>query len=186
VVVAPPDQLKQRVTTGSQPNDSVSHRQVLERLKVVLEEIDGWSMPVGEVGTAFLDCLELMDQIREKARQRAKQMLLKEPGVIPDWTASQGSPVRELDNDAWKVFVALQSALATPLTSEEFIGACRITLQAARQLLSDLDPSLSPEAVEVQLSRTLADLLHYRKGSVRLTRVKELPPPKPAREITSK
>jgi len=174
VVVAPPEQLKQRVTTGSQPNDSASHRQVLERLKAVLEEINGWSMPIGAVGTAFLDCLELTDQIREKARECARQMLLKEPGLIPGWTAAKSGPVRELDKDARKVFTALQSALATPPTTSEFIGACRITLTGARQLLSDLDPFLAPEAAEAQLSRALADLIHYRKGSVRLTRVKEI------------
>jgi hypothetical protein len=181
-IAAPPERLIQE-EAENQASDPTPHKQVLERLKAVLAELGGWSMPIGEEGRAFLDALELTDQIREKARERAKEMLLKEPGIIPGWTAAQGGPVRELDKDTCKVFQALHEA-DDEVTLPRFLESCSISLGAIGKLLKRFNPALSDTQVESQLGRVLEPLIHYRKGSVRLSRVKELPPPEPAREIT--
>jgi hypothetical protein len=95
-VAAPPRELIQE-DTGSKPSDPASHKQVLEHLKAVLALVGrGWSMPIGEEGTAFLDALELTDQIREKARGQAKEccsrnLELFQAGLLPKVVQSGSS-----------------------------------------------------------------------------------------------
>jgi hypothetical protein len=147
-VATPHVELVQRVAEAK-PSEPAPHKQVLERLKAVLAEINSWSMPSGEEGIAFLDCLDVTDQIREKARGRAKEMLLKEPGAIPGWTASQGGPVRELDKNTPRVFEALREA-DDEVTINEFLSICSVSLEAIRKFIAKFNPALSD--VEVKRS----------------------------------
>jgi hypothetical protein len=52
----------------------------------------------GKLGCQFLDCLELTDRIRTGYRDRVKELLLKEPGAIPNWHVSE-IPQRVLSKD---------------------------------------------------------------------------------------
>jgi hypothetical protein len=70
------------------------------------------------------------------------------------------------------------------VTFSEFLSICSVSLEAIRKLLAKFNPALSDAEIETAINRILEPLIHYRKGSVRLTRMKELPPPAPAREIT--
>jgi hypothetical protein len=82
----------------------ISEQAVVERLRQVRTEIDRLPLPVGDLGCQFLDALELVDQIRTRVREKAKELLLKELGLIPGWKAVEGGPVRELSRDTLRIF----------------------------------------------------------------------------------
>jgi hypothetical protein len=132
---------------------------IVERMQHVLAEIDHLPLPIGKLGCQFLDCLELCDKIREKVRSKARDLLLKEPGIIPHWHVSETAQ-RRLSPDTARVFDAL-SREDDRLTPSEFLEACTTNLGALRKLLVERDPELSPDELEHALNRALVDLISY-------------------------
>jgi hypothetical protein len=108
-----------------QPESSLlaSPEQAVKRLQSVLADIDKLPLLVGEAGCLLLDGLELTDKIRERVRSKAKEVLAKEPGLIDNWSVSNGSPVRELSRDSAAVFKALADA-DEDVTIERFLQTC--------------------------------------------------------------
>jgi hypothetical protein len=95
---------KNDAATASKVVKPISEQAVVERLRQVRTEIDRLPLPVGDLGCQFLDALELVDQIRTRVREKAKELLLKELGLIPGWKAVEGGPVRELSRDTLRIF----------------------------------------------------------------------------------
>jgi hypothetical protein len=151
--------LKNNAATASKLVKPTSEQAVVERLQRVLAEIDRLPMPVGELGCQFLDAFELCDKIRDKVRQKGRELLLREPGIIPHWHVSE-VPQRVLSKNTLQVFIAAAHA-DNSLTAEEFITACTTNLSALRKLLAERDPHLSPEEIEHALNRVLVDLISY-------------------------
>ena len=110
-------------TTGAQA--------VVERLQHLLADLDRLPLPIGPLGRQFLDALELCDKIRDKVRSKARELLLKSPGMIPCWHVSE-VPQRVLSRDTMRVFDAL-SREDDRLTPEQFLEACTTSLTAARR-----------------------------------------------------
>ena len=147
-------------STREQQITKVTGAQVtIERLQNVLADIDRLPLPIGPTGTAFLDCLELTDKIRDKVRQKARELLLKEPGIIPHWHAAETSQ-RVLSRDTAKVFDAISAAENAP-TIEEFLEACTTNLSSLRKLLAERNPDWSPDELEYALNRALSELISY-------------------------
>jgi hypothetical protein len=149
-----------------------SPEKVVTRLRGILADMDQMQLPIGTTGTAFLDALELVDGIRMKVREKAKQLLLKQPDALPGWRASEGVPVRELSRDASKV-LELLSGEDENLPIETFLSACTTTLNAVRKLLAKRNSDWSTEQVEFELNRILRPLITYRQGYAKLTRIKD-------------
>jgi hypothetical protein len=159
---------KGRVLADTAPRQEVRQlspeREIVQRLQYVLAEIDRLPLPTGRLGTQFLDCLELTDKIHEKARAKARALLMREPNALPGWRVHETGPVRELDRDIAAVFEALQE-LDDSLTLERFLGACSTSFSAIHKLLDDYDPK--------GIDHALREVTHHRDGSVRLIRNKE-------------
>ena len=145
-------------------------RETVQRLQYVLAEIDRLPLPAGSVGTAFLDALELCDKIREKVRQKARELLLESPGIIPGWSVSEASQ-RVLSKNTQAVFDAL-ARRDDMLTPKRFIGACSVSLSAIRKLITELNPDMSPDEIEHALNRALSELISFEKV-IRLARTKD-------------
>ena len=142
----------------------------IERLQNVLADIDRLPLPIGPTGTAFLDCLELTDKIRDKVRSKARELLLKSPGMIPCWHVSE-VPQRVLSKDTARVFDAI-SAAGHGLTIEQFLEGCTTNLTALRKLLAGRNPDWTRDELEYALNRSLVDLVSY-DTVVRLSRTKD-------------
>jgi hypothetical protein len=70
-------------------------KDVVERLESILLEIERLPLPVGKIGAAFLDMLEVMGRVRKRVRNEAKALLRKAPGALPGWRVSRnGAPER--------------------------------------------------------------------------------------------
>jgi hypothetical protein len=124
----------------------------------------------GKLGCQFLDCLELTDRIRTGYRDRVKELLLKEPGAIPNWHVSE-IPQRVLSKDTLEVFDALSREDDTP-SPERFLEACSTNLGAVRKLLAERNPELPPDQIEHDLNRVLGNLISY-ETLTRLVRTKD-------------
>jgi hypothetical protein len=162
---AAPRSLK-KITTAVIPPAQL----IVERLQHVLSDIDSLPLPTGKLGCRFLDALELCDKIREKVRQKARELLGKEPGIIPHWHASETS-TRTLSKNTLQVFIASAHA-DNGLTAEEFITACTTNLGALRKLLAERNPDWTPDELERALNRALSDLISYDTVT-RLSRSKD-------------
>jgi hypothetical protein len=136
-------------------------RQIVEQLQHALAGIGRLPLLTGRLGCQFLDCLELTDKIRTRYRDRVKELLLKEPGAIPNWHVSE-VPQRVLSKNTLKVFIAAAHA-DNGLTAEEFLTACTTSLTALRSMLAERNPDWTPDELERELSRVLADLIHFEK-----------------------
>jgi hypothetical protein len=79
---------------------------VVEWLQGVYAAIDQYPMPEDERGCALLDCFELTDKIREKFREKARELLLEKPAAIRHWRA-ETIERRHLSKDTQAVFEAL-------------------------------------------------------------------------------
>jgi hypothetical protein len=162
---AVPGSLK-KITTASAPPAQA----IVERLQHVLADIDNLPLPTGKLGCQFLDALELLDKIREKVRQKARELLLKEPGIIPHWHVSE-TVQRTLSKNTLQVFIAAAHA-DNGLTGEEFITACTTSLGALRKLLAERNPHWSADEIERTLNGVLAELISYDTVT-RLSRSKD-------------
>ena len=136
-----------------------SERQVVEHLQAVLADIDRLPLLTGALGCQALDCFELVAKIREKYRDKARALLLEQPGAITNWHASE-TPQRVLSKDAQEVFDALASADDT-LTPERFLEACSVSLTAIRKLLAARNPQWNADQVEVALNNALSAVIQY-------------------------
>ena len=147
-----------------------AERQLVQRLQYVLAEVDRLPLPVGELGCQFLDCLELCEAIRSKVRDRAKQLLLKSPGIIPCWHVCETAQRRLSPADTARVFDAL-SREDDRLSPEQFLEACTTNLSSLRKLLAERNPDWSPDELEYALNHALMDLIHFETVT-RLSRSK--------------
>jgi hypothetical protein len=168
--VPPATKTTARSTRQEQITKVAGAQAAIEGLQHVLAELDRLPLPVGKLGCQFLDALELCDKIREKVRQKARELLLKEPGIIPHWHASETSQ-RVLSKNTLKVFIAAAHA-DNSLTAEEFITYCTTNLGALRRLLAERNPDWSPDEIEHVLNHALVDLISYDTVT-RLSRSKD-------------
>ena len=150
-------------------------------MQILLSELDKLSVPIGDDGARLLDALELTDKIREKVRERAKEILLQEPGAIPGWRAQESRPARELIQDPQAIFEALREGFPE-LSFDQFLRACRTSFSQLQGLILHLRPATNKEAVGQTLDRALSALTKMKGGPiVRLLRARPLripPPPK--------
>jgi hypothetical protein len=148
-------------------------RATVERLQAILAEIDAMPMPIGQPACDLLDALELTDQLRTRIRDRAREMLVKEPDSIPGWTVTQCAPIRELSkSDTLAVFKLLVEA-DNAVTGRKFISSASISIGAIEQLLAATNPDLTPKEVTESVNCILADRIRFRPGVTRLTRHKD-------------
>jgi hypothetical protein len=139
-------------------------------LQAALAEVNTMSMPIGQPACDLLDALELVDKIRERVRTKAREMLVKEPGIIPGWEAKLCAPTRELSKtDTLAIFKLLAEADNT-VTSKKFISSASISIGAVEQLLSATNPGSTPKEISEAVNKILADKIHFRPGVARLTR----------------
>lgn len=149
---------------------STPEREIVENLQRILADLDSLPMPRGKLGCAYLDALELVDKIRTREREKARTLLLEEPTAIPCWRASEDGPSRELSRDTRKVFEALSKSFE--LSAEDFLTACSTSFSGLRKLIARWNPGMTNEEIESELDCILSDLTGYRKGPVRLVRLK--------------
>jgi hypothetical protein len=155
------------------PASTASGRATVERLQAVLAEIDAMPMPIGEPACLLLDALEITDQLRTRIRERAREMLAKEPDSIPGWRVTECAPVRELSRgDTLAVFKLLVEA-DNAVTGKKFISSASISIGAIEQLLAATNPDLSPKEITAAVNDILADRIHFRPGVTRLMRHKD-------------
>jgi hypothetical protein len=153
--------------------DVLSEQATVERLQAVLAEIDAMPMPIGEPACLLLDALEITDRLRTTIRERAREMLVKEPDSIPGWTVTQCAPIRELSkSDTLAIFKLLVEA-DNAVTGKKFISSASISIGAIEALLAATNPDLTPKEVTAAVNDILADRIHYRPGVARLTRHKD-------------
>ena len=146
-----------------------SQRQLVEHLQTVLAKVDAMPVLTKELGCQALDCFELVDKIRTRYREKARNLLLEQPGAIANWHAAE-TPQRRLSPDTAKVFDALSGSFLIDM--EEFLAACSTSLTAVRNLLAERNPHLSPDELEHKLNRVLSDLISFEKVT-RLSRSKD-------------
>jgi hypothetical protein len=139
-------------------------------LQSTLADIHNLPVLTGEIGCQCLDSFELIDRIRAEYREKARELLLREPAAIPGWRASETSQ-RALSKDTGEVFTALSRA-DDSLTRERFVEACTVSLGAIRKLLAERNPQWNPDQVEREMNLSLRGLIRYEK-IVRLIRSKE-------------
>lgn len=144
-------------------------RDVIERLRTLLEQIDLVELPNGLVGRDFLDALELVDAIRIRMREKAKALLLDDPACLPGWKVLDGIVSRGLSKDALAIYDAL-AAEDPSLTLESFLTACSTNLTAIRTLYASRHPHLNETEVDARVNSILADLIDHRQSTPRLIR----------------
>ena len=132
---------------------------LIERADRFLAGINHYRLPDGPEAARVLDLCETFDGIRTKLREKAKALLLKEPGAIPNWHVSEASQ-RVLSKNTLKVFIAAAHA-DNGLTAEEFLTVCTTSLTALRKLLAGRNPDWTPDELEHALNRALVDLVSY-------------------------
>jgi len=121
--------IRKDVPNSSSP--ALSPQQIVARLRRYLELAKRSRLTLdGEVRCAMLDCLELAKELRYEVRSQAKELLLREPDLIPHWSAKESDPARELSRDAVAVFDRL-SQVDDGITARLFIQACAPTLGGA-------------------------------------------------------
>ena len=135
-----------------------AERQLVQRLQYILAELSRLPLPIGELGCQLLDAVEYTDKIRIGARQKARELLLREPGIIPHWHVSETAQQR-LSPDTTRVFDALSREDDT-LSPERF-QACSTNLGAVRKLLAEQNPECNADEIEHSLNRLLLDLIRY-------------------------
>jgi hypothetical protein len=162
--------IQKGATSAAKLTKITPEREIVQRLQYVLAEIDRLPLLTGSLGCQALDCFELVDKIRARYRERARKLLLEQPGAIPNWHCSE-TPQRVLSKDTARVFdaLALRDDMLTP---KRFIGACTVSLSAIRKLITELNPDMSPDEVEFTLNRALVDLISY-DSITRLSRAKD-------------
>jgi hypothetical protein len=62
---------------------------LVERTDRFLAEINHYRLPDGPEAARVLDLCETFDGIRTKLREKARELLLREPHAIPHWRVSQ-------------------------------------------------------------------------------------------------
>ena len=129
---------KNDAATASKLVKPTSEEAVVQHLQHVLAELHRRPLPTGRVGCQFLDALELCDKIRTEVREKARELLLNEPGIIPGWRVNKFS-MRTLDRDTAKIFDILARA-DDSLTPERFLEVCSTNLEAVRKLLTKQNP----------------------------------------------
>ena len=169
--VPPTTKTTARSTRQQEITQVTGAQAAIERLQNVLADIDRLPLPIGPTGTAFLDCLELTDKIRDKVRSKARELLLKSPGMIPCWHVSEIPQRRLSPADTGRVFDALSREDDT-LTIEQFLEGCTTNLAGVRKVLARQNPEWNADEVEHVLNRALVDLISYEKVT-RLSRSKD-------------
>jgi hypothetical protein len=142
----------------------------VEHLQHFLAGIHKSPVLTGKTGCQCLDAFELLDKIRAEYRNKARELLLKEPDAIPGWHVSQTAQ-RRLSCDTARVFDALSRA-DDGLNLEAFIEACTTNLTALRKLLAERNPDWTPNELEYALTRALSELVSYDTVT-RLSRSKD-------------
>jgi hypothetical protein len=148
---------------------SQTPQQIVDRLKRVLELIDRLPLPVGQPGCHLLDALDLGDKIRDRIREKARDVLVDRPGAIPHWTAEMRSR-RILSRDTVAVYDALESVIPE-LPAAEFLKYCSTSISGLIRLLK-LE-GLSPDQINARLEEVLGEGLLEREVVVSLRRDKE-------------
>jgi hypothetical protein len=146
-----------------------STQDLVERADRFLAGINHYRLPDGPEAARVLDLCETFDGIRTKLREKAKELLLREPNAIPGYHVSE-VPQRVLSKDTARVFDAL-SREDDRLTPERFLDACTTNLGGVRKLLGEQNPEWTPDELEHVLNRVLVDLIHF-ESVVRLSRSK--------------
>src|SRR6516164_9904122 len=145
----------QRRTLNIAPRGTQAASEVVSRLQKLLEELDGLPIPTGSAGTALLESLDLILEIREKVRQRAKEVLLEDSTAIPGWRVQESRPARELVHDPQAIFDALLVTFPQ-LSFEEFLTACKTSFAAITKLVTTRLPGEDPRVLARKIDNALA------------------------------
>jgi hypothetical protein len=70
---------------------AASSHDIVERLEVIIAELQRLELPAGDIGSSLLDILEILEGIRAKTRIRAKALLSKAPAALPGWSVSSAN-----------------------------------------------------------------------------------------------
>jgi hypothetical protein len=135
----------------------------IERLKRVLAQIDQLPLSLGPEGCALLDALELAHKIRERIREKARDLLTKNPRAIPHWYTETINR-RQLDKDTAKVFEALALSDIVPgLDAITFLKACTVSLPGINRLINEEfnGVGLSLDELDREISQALADVTSF-------------------------
>ena len=139
--------LKNDAAPASSKLSKISSTQdLVERADRFLARINHYRLPDGPEAARVLDLCETFDGIRTRLREKAKQLLLREPNAIPGYHVSE-VPQRVLSKDTAKVFRVLSHAVSE-IGAEQFLTACTASLSGVRKLISELNPDLSADEID--------------------------------------
>jgi hypothetical protein len=174
---------KKATVVSSSPKDkwqsdsslvSATPQQIVARLAHVLAQIDRLPLPIGQAGCHLLDALELAAQIREKVREKARELLTEDPRGIANWYLQDGAYVRELgQHTAREVWERIEDD--SGLSLEDFLRCCRPGLIALENAIQCAADPLEPHQARALVNRLLGDLLTTRQNAASLRRRKEQP-----------
>ena len=164
-----PTKVKRGSFPQAQQLEATDSRQIIERLQVLLAEIDRLDLPVGQLGCEFLDALKIVERVSEKVFAKTRELLKREPTAIPNWHISETAQ-RVLSRDTQAVFRALSDRFE--FDAEDFLQACSVSLGSLRKLISERNPGMSVDEIEFELNRTLENLIHHELIA-RLSRAKD-------------
>jgi hypothetical protein len=162
--MAPSRLLQRSKTTPEIPNAQAK----VEGFQHALAALDNLPLPTGSTATELLDTCKFAQAFCEKVFKKARELLRREPGAIPNWAISE-IPQRTLSKDTLRIFDALSRA--DLLDAEEFMAACSTSLTALPSALAERNPHWSVDEIEHVLNRALSDLISFEKV-IRLSRFK--------------
>jgi len=158
---------KGRAKDAGQPELSAlvpSPQQIIRRLEALAAQLDSLPLPKGQEGCQLLDALELVDQIRERIRAKARKLLSDSPKAIPHWRA-ETSTVRRLQRNAQSIWEAVQD-YDGDMSVEHFLEACSISLEGLLSLAREVKPGYLPGIVESEIEEVLDDAELIRREPV--------------------
>jgi hypothetical protein len=124
----------------------------------------------GEVGSKFLDILEVIDAIRTKVRAKAREALAEDPDCLPGW-AIQKTCNRELIDNPEAIVAALQEVFPE-VPREEILSVFRTSFAALGRLLIKFLPDANKAAVTSKLNVALNAVTRIGGPITRLIRTK--------------
>jgi hypothetical protein len=158
-----------KLPVRSDSPDLTAVSQTVQEIVERFELIESQPLPLGQSGQLLLDLLERFNMFRDRIREKARYVLVEQPGAIPHWRAEMQSR-RSVSRNTLAVYDAVESVIPE-LPEREFLKYCTTSISGLIRLLK-LEGHTSDE-INARLEEILGEDLLGHELVVALRRDKE-------------